>query len=226
MVDTARACSPELAGDAHNKRTTGGDIGRRVITVGQTENYLIAAASIIRPFDAAVQSDLDQAVGPFSVCRIVACQSLMGRADDAGLVADYQELAPFEVAALCVPFTAANKFFALHRRAMAEPTEKSLADLAKRGRDIYDLWSVAQSTGHAIETRAALPARARHIHTKGATKEPYPRPEGGFSESPAFESGTPQYKTLQTAYTSTLQLVWGRRPPSFAEAVTAIKTLD
>ena len=48
---------------------------------------------------------------------------------------------------------------------MAEPTEKSLADLAKRGRDIYDLWSVAQST--------VSPGRRRwepgRVHSFGST---------------------------------------------------------
>ena len=228
VIDTARACSPELPDDVHNRRTTGGDVGRRVITVGDTADYLVTESSIIRPFAADLQAELDHRSGaqPFTAARIVACDSLMGRAASPAMIAAYPELAPFEVAALCVPFTAANKFFALHKRAMDEPTAESLAELAKRGRDIYDLWSISQSPAHASETRDTLPAIARHIQAKGATEEPYPRPAGGFSTSPALQEGTPQHKTLQDAYTLALHLVWGRRPGSFAEAVAAIKTLD
>ncbi len=227
VIDTARACSPDLPDTAHNTRTTGGDVGRRVITVGDTPDYLVAESSIIRPFDEDLQTELDTACHrPFAVARVASCQSLMGRAADPATVAAYPELAAFDVPVLCVPFTAANKFFALHKRAMAKPDHDALEQLQKRGRDIYDLWSIAESPVHAAETRAALPILARHIQAKGATKEPHPRPDEGFSTSPAFQPGTPQYGALKAAYDNILDLVWGRKPASFADAVAAIKTLD
>ena len=228
VIDTARACSPELPDHAHNTRTTGGDVGRRIITVGDTPNYLVAESAIIRPFDEDLQTGLDAACGrPFAVARIAACQSLMGRAADPATIAAYPELAAFDASVVCVPFTAANKLFALHKRAMAEPDEDALEALQERGRDIYDLWSIAQSPAHAAETRAALPFLARHIQDKGATHEPYPRPEAGFGASPAFQSGTPQYRALEAGYRAVAGgLVWGRTPASFAKAVAAIKTLD
>ncbi len=229
VTDAARACSPELPDDAHNTRTTGGDVGRRVITMGDAHNYLVAESSIIRPFDEDLQAELDAACGrPFVVARVVPCQSLMGRAADPTVVDTYPDLAAFELTALCVPFTAANKFLALHKRAMAEePDDHALIELQKRGRDIYDLWSIAQSPAHAAETRATLPILARHIQAKGATKEPHPRPDAGFSTSLAFQPGTPQYQALATGYDAVVtDLVWGRRPASFDDAVSTIKTLD
>ena len=228
VIDTARACSPELPDEAHNTRTTGGDVGRRVITVGDTPNYLVAESSIIRPFDEDLQAELDAACGQtFVVARVVPCQSLMGRAADPAAAATYPELDAFELVALCVPFTAANKFLALHKRAMAEPDGRALVDLQKRGRDIYDLWSIAQSPPHAAETRATLPILARHIQAKGATDEPHPRPDAGFSTSPALQPGTAQYQALEAGYNAVARdLVWGRRPASFADAVATIKTLD
>ena len=228
VIDAARACSPELPDDAHNRRTTGADVGRRLITVGNTPDYLIAESSIIRPIAAELQAELDTAAGrAFTVARVVACQSLMGRAAGPAMTAAYPELAAFELAALCVPFTAANKFFALHKRAMAEPNDDALDALRKRGRDIYDLWSIAQSPTHAAETSATLSALARHIQAKGATEEPHPRPAAGFSTGPAFQAGTPQHQALRDGYEAVARdLVWGRQPASFADAVAAIKPLD
>ena len=227
VIEAARACSPELPDDAHNQRTTGGDIGRRIITVGVTSDYLIAESSILRPFDPDLQARLDQLRGePFNVCRIVECQSLMGRAAIADVHDSYPELAPFKVAALCVPLTAVNKLFALHRRAMEESDEDSLTALVARGRDIYDLWCIAQSSVHAAEVRDSAALIAQHVQAKGATSEPHPRPAGGFSISPAFDPATDQYAALQSGYNQVLGLVWGRRPESFAAAIDAIKSLD
>ena len=227
VIEAARACSPELPDDAHNRRTAGGDIGRRIITVGATPGYLIAESSILRPLDPDLQAQLDQLRGdPFNVCRIVECQSLMGRATSADVHGSYPELAPFKVAALCVPLTAANKFFALHRRAMEEPDEDSLTALITRGRDIYDLWCISQSAAHAAEVRDSVALIAQHIQAKGATSEPHPRPASGFSRSPAFDPTTDQYAALESGYNEVLSLVWGRRPESFAAAVDAIKSLD
>ena len=85
-------------------------MGRRLITVGNTPDYLIAESSIIRPIAADLQAELDTAAGrAFTVARAVACRSLMGRAAGPAMTAAYPELAAFELAALCVPFTAANK---------------------------------------------------------------------------------------------------------------------
>ena len=227
VIETARACSPELPDEAHNRRTSGGDIGRRLITVGAASNYLIAEASILRPFAPERQTELNQARGEaFEVCRIVECQSLMGRAANTGEGSRYPEMAPFKVAALCVPVTATNKLFALHRRAMEAPTEQSLVGLAARGRDIYDLWSIAQSPAHAAEVRDTVAAIARHVQDKGATSEPHPRPAGGFSGSRAFDPATEQHEALEAGYRDVLSLVWGRRPESFAAAVDAVKSLD
>ncbi len=227
VIEAARACSPELPDGAHSRRTAGGDIGRRVITVGATPNYLIAEASILSPFDPDLQAQLDQIRGdPFNVCRIVDCQSLMGRSTGADVHGSYPELAPFKVAALCVPITAVNKLFALHRRAMQEPGEDSLTALVTRGRDIYDLWCIAQSSVHAAEVRDSVALIARHIQAKGATGEPHPRPASGFCRSPAFNPATDQYAALESGYNQVLSLVWGRRPESFAAAVHAIKSLD
>ena len=227
VIAAARACSPDLPDDAHNRRTSGGDIGRRVITVGTVRGYLIAEASLMQPFDPELQAELDSVSGGrFDVGRIVRCQSLMGRAAGSDMIARYSELAAFELAALCVPVTACNKFFALHRRAMAEPTDEALAALTARGRDIYDLWSIAESPSHADEVRNTVARIARHIEAKGATDEPHPRPGGGFAQSPAFDPATEQYAALEAGYRGVLSLVWGRRPASFEEAVTAIKMLD
>ena len=113
------------------------------------------------------------------------------------------------------------------RRAMATTDDDALDDLRKRGRDIHDLWSIAESPTHAAETRAAVAALARHIQAKGATGEPYPRPAAGFSTSPAFQADTPQHQALRDGYEAVARdLVWGRRPEAFADAVAAIRTLD
>ena len=109
---------------------------------------------------------------------------------------------------------------------MKPPTEENLADLTKRGRDVYDLWSVAQSRPHAAEVRDTVAVIARHVQEKGATPEPHLRPAGGFSLSPAFDPATAQYKALNAGYDEVLSLVWGRRPMSFAAAVNDIKALD
>ena len=227
VVAAARACSPELPDDAHDRRSSGGDIGRRGITVGDARGYIVAEASLMRPFDPGVQARLDTASGGrFDVWRIVRCQSLMGRAADGDTLARYSELAAFTVAALCVPVTACNKFFALHRRAMAEPTDDTLAALTTRSRDIYDLWSIAESPAQADEVRRTVALIAGHIEAKGSTSEPHRRPDRGFASSPAFDPATDQYAALEAGYREVLSLVWGRRPKTFAEAVTAIKTLD
>ena len=227
VIAAAKACSPELPDEAHERRKSGGDIGRRIITVGDTPKYLIAEASILRPFDPDLQAELDQiSGGTFDVHRIVGCQSLMGRVANADTASRYPELAPSAVAALCVPITATNKFFAMHRRAMKPPTEENLIDLAKRGRDVYDLWSIAQSRAHAVEVRDTVATIARHVQKMGATPEPHPRPAGGFSSSPVFDPATEQYEALKAGYNNVLRLVWGRRPMSFAAAVDDIKSLD
>lgn len=225
VVDAAAAaCSPEIPPEGHG-RGSRGYVGRRYITIGDAREYLKIEATIWQPPDPETQARLDSAAGGvFDPVRNTRCQSLMGRAATPEILVQYPQLAPCEVSALAVPITVCNKLLPLHKRA----AQDNLKGLTHRGRDIYDLWCVSRSPVHAAETRAVIAVLAEHLAEHGLRRgdREHPRPEAGFSASAAFDPSSEQYQALSAGYDNALALVWGRRPASFAEAVTAALSLD
>ena len=224
VVDAAAAaCSPDLPPEAHGRGKSRGCVGRRFVTIGDADKYLKIEATVWRPAVPEVQARLDSAVGGvFAPQRTATCQSLIGRAATPETLERYPQLAAFEISALAVPITACNKFLALHKRAMSGPAER----LAYRARDVYDLWCISQSPAHAGEVRSVVSAMSEHLAERGPRKEDHPRPAEGFATSPAFDPSTEQYLALNEGYDASLELVWGRKPGSFAEAVAGAQSLD
>ena len=115
--------------------------------------------------------------------------------------------------------TAANKFDALHRRAV----KGDLDGVSARGRDLYDLWALARSQ-HADAIRERTP----HLWDRaaGGMRDAVPRPSHGYSHSPAFVPGTEANAALETGFGHAVALtVWGDAP-DFEQALQAARSLD
>lgn len=147
-----------------------------------------------------------------------AVTSLMGRFASAEQLAEFPALGGFEMPCVTVPYTAANKFDALHWRTTSPGSRF-------RGRDLYDLHAIAQSP-HADAVRARVPELADRAATS-PIREKVDRPAGGYGRSIVFQPGTTANEALRKQYESTVaECVWDATPPSFEEAVAAAASLD
>lgn len=146
--------------------------------------------------------------------------SLMGRFATSDDIDRFPELGGFEMPCVVPGYTAANKFDALHRRAVAG----EINELAQRGRDLYDLARIASSE-HASEARKLIPVVAERSSASPGRRQDVPRPQGGYANSPAFKSGSESQDALKNGYLASTDLIWGQAP-SFDEAVEMAVSLD
>ena len=222
LFSSAKGAAPALDPGSHT-RTSTGYVARGHITVGNEPAYLkIEVADITVP-DVDVAAQLNQATGgPYSFWIPARAQSLMGKAAPAETREAYPELQEFDVAAVSIPYIVTNKFLAMHKRA----AEGGYDWLAERGRDLYDLCCVAQSSQRVQEIRNVIAPLAEHVRRMWPRRETQPRPEAGFSSSPIFTPGSPAQAALKSGYNDSLALVWGAYKPSFEEALEAARSLD
>ena len=217
----AQGAAPDVPFDQHERSSTG-YVGRAHLTVGEAHGYLKVEVAYVSPMDDDLQQQADLAAGrQYHLWEPTACQSLMGRAADDATRERYPELRPFDAAAVAVPYIAANKFLALHKRA----AEGKFHWVAERGRDAYDLWAIAQSP-HAAEVRALVAPLSEHVVRMWPNRETYPRPEAGFGSSPCFRPGAEGYDALRRGFKDIRDLIWGRQPPPFDKMLEAVRSLD
>ena len=192
--------------------TEAGTEGHRVrattIDVGGVPDYIKFETSIVkaRPDDMVMS------------CEV---QSLIGRFAEPSLRRDHPELGGFALPCISPAWTAVNKLDALHRRA----AEHNLIKLTGRGRDLYDLWAIAEHPEHAEDVRHRVSGLWRAA-SGGLGRPPTPRPAGGYSASPAFTDGTAANRALRDGYEAAVaSTVWGNKP-TFESAVEAACSLD
>lgn len=154
------------------------------------------------------------------LCETRPVKSLMGRFATAEELAQHPELGGFEMLCVTPAYTAANKFDALHRRAVTG----DLRGLVIRGRDLYDLASIAASE-HAEATRSALPDLAARAASSPGPRENVSRPPGGYAEGILFRSGSESQEALRDGYERIGPLIWGDLPP-FDDAIELAASLD
>ena len=147
-------------------------------------------------------------------------RSLIARYSDDDLEQEFPELGGFSIPCVRPAYTAINKLDALHRRAAGG----ELHGLRARGRDLYDLWAIAQHPEHAAEVRASVASIWESI--AGQVRESVARPAGGYARSAAFRIGSAENEALKTGYDNAVDAtVWGHAP-SFEIAVDAAVSLD
>ena len=150
----------------------------------------------------------------------VTVRSLIARHSDDELEQEFPELGGFAVPCVRPAYTAINKLDALHRRAASG----DLHGLAARGRDLYDLWEIAQRPEHADEVRASVEAVWESV--AGQIRDSVERPAGGYARSAAFRIGSDESTALRTGYENAVDAaVWGESP-KFEDAVAAAVSLD
>ena len=153
-------------------------------------------------------------------CETRPVTSLMGRFASAEELAQYPELGGFEMLCVTPAYTAANKFDALHRRAVTG----DLRGLVVRGRDLYDLASIAASE-HAEATRSAIPGLTARAASSPGSRENVARPPGGYAKGILFRSGSESQEALRDGYARIGPLIWGDLPP-FDDAIELAASLD
>lgn len=150
----------------------------------------------------------------------VTIRSLIARCSDDDLEREFPELGGFSIPCVRPAYTAINKLDALHRRAAGG----DLHGLRARGRDLYDLWAIAQHPEHAAEVRASVASIWESV--AGQVRESVARPTGGYARSAAFRIGSAENEALKTGYHNAVDAtVWGDAP-SFEIAVDAAVSLD
>ena len=146
--------------------------------------------------------------------------SFIGQHSDDDLLDEFPELGGFTVPCVRPVITAINKLDALNRRA----ARHDLAGLVMRGRDLYDLWAIAQHRQHADDVRTFVADLWEAA--AGQLREPVARPDGGYAQSAAFQLGTEANNALRDGYTQAVDAtVWGQ-VPTFGEAIDAVRSLD
>lgn len=154
------------------------------------------------------------------LCETRPIMSLMGRFATAEELVKYPELGGFEMLCVTPSYTAANKFDALHRRAVTG----DLRGLVIRGRDLYDLASIA-SSDHAETARSAIPGLAARAVCSPGRRESVARPPGGYADSILFRSGSESQEALRDGYNRIQPLIWGDVAP-FDDAIELAASLD
>ena len=138
---------------------------------------------------------------------------------------DYDDTAPFTVRALHPVRTLVEKLFALHHVVSQHVAGHNVSEV-RFGRHYYDVY---QLLGHdATKQRlksadfAVLVAEVQRVsaaHFGGTT----PRPEAGFSESPAFKPDGDLRPWLEERYVASLELVpEGAERPSFKAVLARV----
>lgn len=147
--------------------------------------------------------------------------SLMGRFATDHQFTQYPELGGFELLCTKPAYTAANKLDALHRRA----AKGHFRGLAARIRDLYDLAMIAGSE-HADDSRRRMPDLAESAaHSFGKGDESVPRPAKGYANSIMFRKGSEAHDSLEAAYPTLANFVWGDLP-LFGKALELAASLD
>ncbi len=154
------------------------------------------------------------------LCEMHPVMSLMGRFATAEQLARHPELGGFKMLCVTPAYTAANKFDALHRRAVTG----DLRGLVIRGRDLYDLASIAASE-HAENTRHDIPELAPRASDSPGWRANVARPPGGYGSSILFRAGSQSQEALREGYDRISPLIWGDIP-TFEDAIELATSLD
>lgn len=139
---------------------------------------------------------------------------------DPSSLEDHPDLRPFEVTVLAPERTLAEKLAFLHHRA-------SIGDEAAMVAGARHLYDVAMILRRAdIRDRLRGDALARLMEDVDRRSEAAgwgytARPEGGFSNSPAFASSGTTADALRRGYEQVRPLVWGEMP-TFDEALDTV----
>lgn len=186
--------------------------GNRVLTsffkAGDVPRYIKFETTII-------EAPADDLVAPREIA------SLMHLHGDPAWAEQYPELGGFVLPCISPTWIAVNKFDALHRRAI----NNDHRGLRERGRDLYDLWSLASQQTVASDIRRRTPELWEPA-AAGIGRSPAPRPDGGYADSPAFIAGTGAYEALRDGYMEAVgSTVWGNTP-KFETAIKTVRALD
>ena len=147
-------------------------------------------------------------------------RSLIARHSDDVLTEEFPELGGFTISCVRPAYTAVNKLDALHRRA----AQGDLRGLEARGRDLYDLWAIAEHKEHADEVRDSVGTLWEL--TAGQLRDAVERPCGGYAQSPAFDTGDAAGQALKAGYERAVDTaVWGHAP-TYEAAASAAASLD
>lgn len=140
----ARACRTVAEWAASDSAVScGATVGNRI----RATMLSVAAARAEIKLESTL---LHEPHGLVSTCEV---NSLLARRGDPDWVGRFPELGGFELPCVRPWWTAVNKLDALHRRA----ANGDLEGLRSRGRDLYDLWSIAAQPTHAAHTRERAP---------------------------------------------------------------------
>lgn len=186
--------------------------GNRILTsylkAGDVTRYIKLETSIIEtPADNLVETK--------------QVHSLLHRRGEPEWADAYPEIGGFELPCIRPVWIAVNKLDALHRRAMSG----ELGQITGRGRDLYDLWSLAVKPAVAEEIRQRTD-ELWEFAAGGLGRRPTPRPANGYADSPVFVAGTDAYEALRAGYETTLETtIWGDKP-RFETAIKAVRALD
>lgn len=127
---------------------------------------------------------------------------------------EFEEFQPFQVKVLAPERTLLEKLAAVHHAA----TISAQAALTAGGRHYYDIARLLQ-TQRVVDSLAALGAAgvgalAQDIdsHSKQAGWGCTPRPDSGYADSPAFDTGHPSHAAALRGYEAARELVIGEVP--------------
>lgn len=134
---------------------------------------------------------------------------------------DDPDIDGFELPCIRPVWISVNKLDALHRRSLAG----KLGQITERGRDLYDLWSLAAQSDIAEEIRRRTPELWESA-AGGLGRRAAPRPAGGYADSPVLTAGTDAYEALRAGYENAVATtIWGAKP-KFETAIKAVRALD
>jgi nucleotidyltransferase AbiEii toxin of type IV toxin-antitoxin system len=143
---------------------------------------------------------------------------------EAGIDADFEELADVTVNVIAPVRTLAEKLALLHHAGtVALAADGSL--LSKSGRHFYDVHQLLTATDvmQTLEDLTTLEEIAADVDSNSERHgwSYTPRPEAGYGSSPVFNLTGPAREVAKAAYEDALRLVWGRRP-SFDDCLAAV----
>lgn len=152
----------------------------------------------------------------------VAIGCLLGEAlGAAGTdLAEYEDLAPFEVRVLHPARTLLEKLVHIHELALQLAADEDLPASPRSGRHFYDVLqllgddrvlTLLQNREQTLEVVASIDEITQRFF--GGADGVSARPDGGFATSPAFDPATSVSDRLRAAYELTMpELYFGRDP--------------
>jgi hypothetical protein len=135
-------------------------------------------------------------------------------------LAEYEDLAPFELRVLHPSRTLLEKLVHIHELALQLAADEGLPASPRSGRHFYDVHqllgddrvlTLLRNREQTLEVVANIDEITRRFF--GGEDGVSTRPEGGFATSPAFDPATPVSRRLQAAYELTMpELYFGSDP--------------